>query len=423
MFVINSKKILLIFKKHKKLFYFVAFVFFTCFEIFSQNNKDYLIVGIKPGDGITILLQRYNLQINEFNIRKFKELNKQKIRSNDELILEKKYLLPIKIFDFNSISIQTSIEGINDDIAQKIKIYNNSLLQSGLIGKSYKSSGKIYVPLVYLENQSISTEIRDGKDEISEYPLFYELSGKSANFKIFGEKYSKVTKKSSVLKGLIFYLVSGHGGPDPGAIGFKDGFELHEDEYAYDVTLRLGKNIIENGGKVFFLIIDKNDGIRDDKFLNTSSKETFSTGDTISILQKERLAKGTEIINDLFNKNKNVSKNQISINIHLDSRENKQKIDIFFYHQDNDKSGEFIANTLLNTIKNKYDKNQPGRGYKGTVSTRNLFMLKNTIPTTIYIELGNIQNERDQIRFIEYNNRQAIANWLFDGLKKAFSNQ
>ena len=45
-----------------------------------------------------------------------------------------------------------------------------------------------------------------------------------------------------------------------------------------------------------------------------------------------------------------------------------------------------------------------------------LYLIKNTRPPAVYIELGNIQNVRDQIRFIEENNRQALANWLTEGI-------
>ena len=45
-------------------------------------------------------------------------------------------------------------------------------------------------------------------------------------------------------------------------------------------------------------------------------------------------------------------------------------------------------------------------------------MLRNAVPVTVYIELGNIQNNKDQIRIVEKNNRQAIANWLTDGFIK-----
>ena len=45
-----------------------------------------------------------------------------------------------------------------------------------------------------------------------------------------------------------FYLVSGHGGPDPGCIGKYRGKELHEDEYAYDIILHFDKALISKIG-------------------------------------------------------------------------------------------------------------------------------------------------------------------------------
>jgi hypothetical protein len=73
-------------------------------------------------------------------------------------------------------------------------------------------------------------------------------------------------------------------------------------------------------------------------------------------------------------------------------------------------------------FKDRYSQKQPGRGYSGSVSPRNLLMLRETKPTSVYIELGNIQNTADQNRFIQKDNRQAIANWLFRGLND-FSRQ
>ena len=57
--------------------------------------------------------------------------------------------------------------------------------------------------------------------------------------RLFGKKLADVPVTSNRLQGACFYVVSGHGGPDPGAIGKIGKVELHEDEYAYDVALRL----------------------------------------------------------------------------------------------------------------------------------------------------------------------------------------
>ena len=67
--------------------------------------------------------------------------------------------------------------------------------------------------------------------------------------RLFGKKLADVTVTSNRLQGACFYVVSGHGGPDPGAIGKIGKVELHEDEYAYDVALRLARNLMQEGRK------------------------------------------------------------------------------------------------------------------------------------------------------------------------------
>ncbi|MCF6367181.1 MAG: N-acetylmuramoyl-L-alanine amidase [Bacteroidales bacterium] len=73
-------------------------------------------------------------------------------------------------------------------------------------------------------------------------------------------------------------------------------------------------------------------------------------------------------------------------------------------------------------FENKYRQVQKGREYHGTVTARDLYVLKNTLPSAIYIELGNIKNTFNQRRLIISNNRQALANWIYLGLKKLYNN-
>ncbi|MBK9213145.1 MAG: N-acetylmuramoyl-L-alanine amidase [Saprospiraceae bacterium] len=42
--------------------------------------------------------------------------------------------------------------------------------------------------------------------------------------------------------------------------------------------------------------------------------------------------------------------------------------------------------------------------------------MKNALPTSVYVELGNIQNTHDQKRILDPRNRQLLADWLFEGL-------
>ncbi len=108
------------------------------------------------------------------------------------------------------------------------------------------------------------------------------------------------------------------------------------------------------------------------------------------------------------------------IAVHVDSRSKGENIDIFFYHDKRSETGEKACKILRNTIEQKYHEVQPNRGYSGTVSTRPLYVVKNTWPTAIFIELGNMNHQRDVKRLVIYDNRQAVANWLALGLIKDF---
>ncbi len=316
------------------------------------------------------------------------------------LYLNQKYKLPIKVYKYNGKSIRTTIGNNNYDYAKSIQDWNIGLYKKGIKPGEYTKTLELWVPEYDIAQEVISDKIKE--------PLF-------------GKNYENIEPISSELSGKIFYVVSGHGGPDPGAIGFANEHELHEDEYAYDITLRLARQLMLNSAKVYTIVQDKNDGIRDDKYLNNSNKEFYYGGDTISHDQVTRLRKRAEIVNNLYKQNQNNGfQEQYIVVLHVDSRITDKRIDIFFYHDQNSTEGKMFANTLLSTIEEKYRIAQPGRGYDGSVSSRNLYMLKYTKPIGAYIELGNIQNPKDQVRLIESNNRQAIANWLTDGIIEYF---
>ena len=239
--------------------------------------------------------------------------------------------------------------------------------------------------------------------------------GKTGVQPLFGEKYKNYTIKDNLLAGACFFLVSGHGGPDPGAIAKVNGRELHEDEYAYDIILRLARCLLEHNATVHIIIQDPNDGIRDDSYLKNSSNETCM-GKPIPLSQIARLKQETNEINRLSFKSK--EKYQRAIFIHLDSRSKNKQLDVFFYYQNtklNKDRSLKLAETMRKTFRNLYDKHQPDRGFSGTVSTRPLYVLKNTTPVSVFVELANMQNVNDQKRYISADNRQALANWLCAG--------
>lgn len=155
-----------------------------------------------------------------------------------------------------------------------------------------KRPGRAY----YKEFLELNKKLLKGKEELRlgvKYvlpPLSKPVGNgkKTINEPLFGKALASVKVTSNRLQGACFYVVSGHGGPDPGAIGRIGKIELHEDEYAYDVALRLARNLMQEGAEVRIIIQDAKDGIRDDKYLSNSKRETCM-GAPIPLNQVARL--------------------------------------------------------------------------------------------------------------------------------------
>ncbi len=380
--------------------------FFVCF-VFPLFGIEYVTTVPKTGDGIYALLRRYNLPTTVEYINEFKTINSDKLNNKSELISGKTYELPLYQLTFDGKTIRSTL-GYNDYLhAKSIENYNREVTRTGVKSQLYTRDLKLWVPFSMMPE---SVEIKHETVSL----------GGNNTFPIFGEKYKNVKLVDNQLKGAVYYLVSGHGGPDPGAIGKRARNKMCEDEYAYDITLRLARRLLEHGAKVYMIVRDQNDGIRDSHYLKCDSDEIYYGGHKISAQTVTRLDKRAEIINQLYNQNKAVYSTQQVVIIHVDSRSYSKRIDIFYYYEKGVAASKKLATTLYKTVKNKYAIHQPGRGYGGKVLTRDLHMLRKTVPTAVYIELGNIRNPLDQDRLVLENNRQAVANWLCEGIIKAF---
>ena len=239
-------------------------------------------------------------------------------------------------------------------------------------------------------------------------------SNKTLKEPLFGKKLENVKVTSDRLVGACFYVVSGHGGPDPGAIGRAGKHVLHEDEYAYDIALRLARNLMQEGAKVHIIIRDEKDGIRDDAYLSNSKRETCM-GEPIPLNQVQRLQQRCDKINALYQQDRKRYKYCRAIFIHVDSRSKRHQTDVFFYHSGMMAKSKRLADNMKAMFEAKYDKHQPNRGFDGTVSSRKLYVLTHAAPSSVYVELGNIQNSFDQRRLVMSSNRQALAKWLMEG--------
>lgn len=330
----------------------LLFFFILCsFSVLAQEEY----ATPKSGEGISAFLERNNRPAKTY-YKEFLKLNEKRLRGKEELRLGVKYALP--------------------------PLRN---------GKPTANGDKKDTPA----NSSGSKK-------------------KSVNEPLFGKALANVPVTSNRLQGTCFYVVSGHGGPDPGAIGRIGNIELHEDEYAYDVALRLARNLMQEGAEVRIIIQDAKDGIRDDQYLSNSKRETCM-GAPIPLNQVARLQQRCAKINELYQKDRKNYKYCRAIFLHVDSRSKSHQTDVFFYHSKNKPDSKRLATTMKKTFESKYGKHQPNRGFTGTVSARNLYVLANTSPASVFVELGNIQNTFDQRRFVISSNRQALAKWLMEG--------
>jgi len=241
-----------------------------------------------------------------------------------------------------------------------------------------------------------------------------ETAEENITYSIFGDDFKNVDVDSNRLDNTVYYLISGHGGPDPGAVEKYRGKLIAEDEYAYDVTLRLARELISHGAEVHIIVEDANDGIRDKKVLELDTDETVDSK-TIPLSQLERLKQRTKAVNDLYTKNS--GKYQRLLVTHVDSRGEGTNIDVFFYHHEKSTNGKKLAESIHQTFFRKYKKFQPNRLYNGTFMERSsLYVVKNTLPAMAYIEIGNIRNKKDQRRILDPDNRQALAKWISEGI-------
>lgn len=351
----------------------------------------------KRGEGISTFLERNNRPGRKY-YQEFLELNKKRLGKDKTLKLGLTYVLP---------PLRKKTPSTTEDPTPG---------KAESIDTVTATADTTSDDMLTAEQLSASPHDKADDDDDEALPVSSQRRTSPSRIyePLFGKALADVKVTSKRLAGACFYVVSGHGGPDPGAIGRVGKVELHEDEYAYDIALRLARDLMQEGAEVRIIIQDAKDGIREQFYLDNSKRETCM-GSAIPLNQVQRLKQRCTKINALYRRDKKQYNYCRAIFIHVDSRSKKQQTDVFFYHSMNSAASKKLAFTMRDMFEAKYKRFQPGRGFSGTVSGRNLYVLANAQPTSVFVELGNIQNAFDQKRFVMSSNRQALANWLCDG--------
>lgn len=402
-------------------------------------GKKYLLpVAIKKFDGKSI---RSSIGISDYEIAKDieaynekllqKNIKKTSFKKSNELWVPSFYLSntgSVESVVEEKKGIQqkkTSIKDNNSQLVADVKLDENEIaLLKSRYEQKIANAGHITAeteedaPTATLRNTDLISTKAMTRSSLAYTKL---AATKILTADLFGPNYKNVPITANYLKNEIFYIVPGHGGPDPGAMATNvDGNNtLCEDEYAYDVCLRLARNLMIAGATVYLIVQDKNDGIRDELYLDCDYDEVCIGDHEIPLSQKKRLRQGMQKVNKLFDKhNKQPNTKQWMISIHVDSRPSNERQDVFFYYQAGSSISQEQAEKMQTTFAKKYESFQ-GREYNGSCTSRPLYVMRASDAEPIYIELANIKNEEDRKRILYPKNRQLVADWITESFLPA----
>jgi len=175
------------------------------------------------------------------------------------------------------------------------------------------------------------------------------FSKASGLLKDFEKAAASLPPLSSRLKGYTVVLDPGHGGLDPGAIvassdGNGNTVYVVEDEYSYDISLRVYRDLIRHGAEVFLTVISPNQTIRTTRdasitFVNEKNEvynsaslnsetggSVWPVGNAWGLDQRKEVAQKA-----LRGKSKNRT---IFVSIHADNNPGDEKGTGILYHPD-----------------------------------------------------------------------------------------
>ncbi|MEK7464742.1 MAG: N-acetylmuramoyl-L-alanine amidase [Patescibacteria group bacterium] len=228
-------------------------------------------------------------------------------------------------------------------------------------------------------------------------------------------------QKKGSLYGWVVVVDPGHGGADPGSSRILRGERVTENEYVYDVSLRVQRLIRERQGLA--LLTTKNGGGEQNaspsKIVVDRRDERFALDGTLVRAGKSGLSKRVEFGNQVSRRYP--KHRQAWISIHFDvvgSSSDVQGIRIISA----DSSSRFVA-ALESTfrrvgrLREKHPVVESGDDAHGI---RNLYVLRsvNRIKDRVLIELGNFLNDDDLWRIRNPEVRELYAKEIASALER-----
>ncbi|QBK63041.1 LysM peptidoglycan-binding domain-containing protein [Borrelia miyamotoi] len=221
-------------------------------------------------------------------------------------------------------------------------------------------------------------------------------------FKSFESLVQSRSVKNVKLKNKLIIIDPGHGGLDPGAIvkardGLNNEIFVVEDEYVYDIALRLYVYLKEYGANVELTILSPDHLIRDsvsanNTFVNVKNEVynnyDLNKNDTVDSWINgtlEGLKKRLSVVNKFINKYKNFKEEDVLyISLHSDNSIGAPRCMGFYYQSEEGKGFDSHSKNMIEKMTEDFKRASYIKG-------QNLYMLKNNIVKTKFlVEVRNL---------------------------------
>ncbi|QFI14961.1 LysM peptidoglycan-binding domain-containing protein [Borrelia maritima] len=423
-------------------------------KIDKKTNNNFIYHSVAVGETLYSIARHYGVLIED--IKNWNNLSSNNIMHDQKLkIFDKKLLFDSSIIKSkNNLDIKNKVDS-SSNTSDKVQTIANlpssksKKLNLNTFGINNNQSLFDISSLVILDSKIPIFEVVGDfyywykPRKISQPSEFYSEDWHSPLnsykkgtqlFKSFEKLVNSRFNKGSRLKDKLIILDPGHGGLDPGAIvksrdGLGNEVFVVEDEYVYDIALRLYVYLKEEGANVELTILAPDHLIRNSVFANNTfvnvKNEVYNDYDLNKNDTVDSWINGTPaglkkrlvVVKNIVSKYKNIKDKDIAFfSLHADNSVGAPKSMGFYYQKDDEKKYDIHSKSAAEKI-------TEGMKRSFYVKGQNLHVLRNNIvKTKLLVEVRNLAFPEEAWSIRSSKLRDQDSKILANGILKILGN-